>query len=73
MRTEAGLSQRALATRLRVPHSWVAKVESGERRLDTVEFIEFAQACGCDASEAFEDIVQQMGASPVKRAGKGVR
>src|SRR4051812_43441193 len=44
LRVKAGLSQRALAARLGVPHSWVAKVESGERRIDVVEFAEFARA-----------------------------
>ena len=33
MRTAAGLSQRQLACALGVPHTWVAKVESGERRM----------------------------------------
>ena len=43
-RKEAGLSQRDLATILDVPHSWVAKVESGERRVDFVEFCWFLSA-----------------------------
>jgi transcriptional regulator with XRE-family HTH domain len=52
LRTAAGLSQRQLATALRVPHSWVAKVESGERRLDLIEFAWFCTAC--NASPATE-------------------
>jgi transcriptional regulator with XRE-family HTH domain len=47
-RKKAGLSQRQLAARLRVPHSWVAKVENGERRIDLVEFGWFVRACGGD-------------------------
>jgi transcriptional regulator with XRE-family HTH domain len=50
LRREAGLTQRDLAGRLRVPHSWVAKVESGERRIDLVEFGWFCQGCGADAA-----------------------
>ena len=50
VREGAGLSQRDLATRLGVPHSWVAKVEAGERRIDVVELIWLASACGDDAS-----------------------
>jgi hypothetical protein len=42
------LSQRELAATLLVPHSWVAKVESGERRIDLVEFGWFVAACGGD-------------------------
>jgi len=47
-RAEAELSQRDLAARLHVPHSWVAKVENGERRIDLVEFCWFLSACGMD-------------------------
>ena len=47
-RETAGLSQRELATRLKVAHSWVAKVETGERRIDLVEFRWFLSACGAD-------------------------
>jgi transcriptional regulator with XRE-family HTH domain len=48
VREGAGLSQRGLAARLAVPHSWVAKVESGERRIDLVEFCWFVAACEVD-------------------------
>ena len=44
MREDAGLSQRALAERLGEHHSWVAKVEIGERRLDVVEFVRICKA-----------------------------
>src|SRR3954465_7007683 len=46
IRKRAGFSQRQLATALRVPHTWVAKVESGERRIDLVEFGWFCRGCG---------------------------
>jgi transcriptional regulator with XRE-family HTH domain len=48
LRAAAGLSQRDLAAELGVAHSWVAKVESGERRIDLVEFLWFAAACEAD-------------------------
>ena len=44
-RKNADLSQRDLAAILDVPHSWVAKVESGERRIDILEFFGFLSAC----------------------------
>jgi len=50
MRGKAHYSQRQLAAILKVPHSWVAKVESGERRIDLVEFAWFCSACGCSAA-----------------------
>jgi DNA-binding XRE family transcriptional regulator len=52
MRTEAGLSQRDLARRLRVPHTWIAKVESGERRIDLIEFGWFCTACGQNPADS---------------------
>ena len=48
VRAGAGLSQRELAKRLKTPHTWVAKVESGERRIDLVEFGWFCRGCGVD-------------------------
>lgn len=51
IRGAAGLSQRQVAASLRVPHSWVAKVESGERRLDLIEFGWFCSACGAVPAE----------------------
>ena len=44
----AGLTQQALALRLKKPQSFVAKYEGGERRLDLVEFIAIARALGAD-------------------------
>jgi len=43
-RKAAGLTQQALALRLKKPQSFVAKYEGGERRLDVVEFITVARA-----------------------------
>lgn len=48
IREKAGLSQRELASKLSVPHSWVAKVEAGERRIDVVELAWLVSACGGD-------------------------
>jgi transcriptional regulator with XRE-family HTH domain len=56
LRAKAGLSQRELAALLKVPHSWVAKVEAGERRIDLIEFCWFTRACGSDPAASFERI-----------------
>ena len=58
-RKSAALSQRDLAAVLDVPHSWVAKVESGERRIDLVEFCWFVTACGLDPLVATEGLMQK--------------
>ena len=46
VRKESGLTQAALAARLGVAQSFVAKVEGQERRLDVVEFVRWMVACG---------------------------
>ncbi len=43
-RKDAGLTQQALADRLKRPQSYIAKIENGERRLDVVEFAELLLA-----------------------------
>ena len=47
-RGKAGLTQQAVAKRLKWPQSFVAKVEGGERRLDVLEFLAFTQAIDAD-------------------------
>ena len=67
MRKAAGLSQRALARRLMVPPSWVSKVETGERRLDMVEFHWFCLACGENPPAVAKAILETMGKSEAGR------
>ena len=49
-RKRAGLHQAQVARRLGRPQSFVSKIESGERRLDVGEFVEFATAVNADAA-----------------------
>lgn len=46
-RTRAGLTLRALATRLGVDHSTLANYESGRRPLRVTQLIAIARALGC--------------------------
>jgi len=69
-REAAGLSQRSLAARLKVPHSWVAKVEMGERRIDLVEFCQFMAACGGDAKVVFGRVAKLIPAAQRVRKGE---
>lgn len=50
-RKAAGLSQYALADKLKRPQSFVAKVEGGERRIDVLEFLDIAHALNADPYE----------------------
>jgi transcriptional regulator with XRE-family HTH domain len=72
-RQKAGLSQRQLAEQLKVPHSWVAKVESGERRIDVVECTWFLTACGVDPFPVLMRVMQKSPKSATRRASKRSR
>lgn len=43
-REKEGISMRELAEQLEVSHSWIAKVEQLERRLDVLEYV---RLCKC--------------------------
>lgn len=43
-REEKGLTMRDLAAILHKPHSFVGKIEQGERRLDVVEYVTYCRA-----------------------------
>ncbi len=55
-RWQTGMSQRALATKLGKPPSWVAKIEQMERRLDVVEFVAIARALGLNEARFLQEI-----------------
>jgi len=50
-RKEAGLSQAALAGKLRCHQSLIARIESGERRIDVIELVVLARAIGVEPAE----------------------
>ena len=56
-RKAAGLTQQALARRLKKPQSFVAKYEGGERRVDVVEFVTIARALGADPLKLFKQFL----------------
>lgn len=58
-RVEAGLTQNDVARRLRRPQSFVSKYETGERRLDVVEFLEVARALSIDPAGVIRRIAER--------------
>lgn len=56
MRKKAGLTQRELAKKLGREHSFVARIEQGERRVDLVEFYFICEACKVNPEKAIKNI-----------------
>jgi transcriptional regulator with XRE-family HTH domain len=56
-REAAGMTQRELAAELNRPHSFVGRIEAGERRVDIIEFIEIARILRADPKRLFEQIL----------------
>ena len=54
-RVDAGLTQSELAGRLGKPQSFVAKVETQERKLDVIEFAKWMVAC--DSLDVMHEIL----------------
>jgi transcriptional regulator with XRE-family HTH domain len=54
-RKHAGLTQQQVADRLSRPQSFIAKIESCERRLDVVEFMHLCRAIGADPAAFFAE------------------
>lgn len=63
-RIGSGLTQVELAEKLRVRQSYVSNYETGERRLDVVEFILVCRAIGLDPAGVVEQVAEVVAASP---------
>jgi transcriptional regulator with XRE-family HTH domain len=57
-RKRAGLTQRELAVKLDRAHSFIGKIESGERQLDVLEFCELAEALDADPIDLLKRILR---------------
>ena len=57
-RYKLGLTQRDLAKKLNITHSLIGKIETGDRRLDVIEFLEYAHALEIDTMEII-NIIQK--------------
>jgi len=57
-RKKRGMTQIDISEKLGRPQSFVAKYESGERRLDVLEFLEVAGALGIDPSRFIKQLLR---------------
>ena len=60
MRQKAGLTQRELAKKLDREHSFVCRIETGERRLDLIEFYWVCRALGQAAPQLYTELIRQI-------------
>jgi predicted transcriptional regulator len=58
-RKDLGLSQAELAEKITVMQSLIAKIETGDRRLDIVEMVDYAQALEIDPHTIIDLIINQ--------------
>ncbi|KXG86139.1 helix-turn-helix domain-containing protein [Agrobacterium bohemicum] len=56
-RKAAGLKQEDVAKALGQTQPWVAHLESKERRIDVVEYVQIASAIGFDAAEELKKLI----------------
>lgn len=59
-RKKAGVTQQVLADRLGKHQSFISKYESGERRLDVIEFIAIAREIGIDPSKFIRNLEKEI-------------
>lgn len=57
-RREAGLTQAQVARGLGEHQSFIARLESGERRIDVVELLDLARVIGFDPLEIVADLAR---------------
>ncbi|ENW50713.1 hypothetical protein F917_02150 [Acinetobacter baumannii NIPH 67] len=58
-RQDQKFSMRALAERMNKPHSFVQKVEQGERRLDVIEYVWYCRKLGVNPQDGLL-LIEQM-------------
>lgn len=72
-RKQQGLSQVELAARLGNTQTFVSKCERGERRLDAVELIEFAEALGVPPLKLIGEYLDRRSANTPQQSHKTKR
>jgi transcriptional regulator with XRE-family HTH domain len=57
------MTQRELARRLDRAHSYVSRIEKGDRRLDVPEMIQWCEVLGVDPVEVMKRIMRRSGSN----------
>ena len=60
MRKRAGLTQRALAERLGREQNFVARLETGQRRVDLIEWAMLCRACGVEPARELAALLSRL-------------
>lgn len=67
LRKAKDLTQDDVAGRLARPQSFVAKYESGERRLSVIEFIDVVRALDADPAKTMQQLLDRIDQPPRQR------
>jgi transcriptional regulator with XRE-family HTH domain len=68
MRRNAGLTQRELASALGREQNFVGRIETGQRRVDLIEFLWICRACKTDPEAQVLKLVRNLsGIAPLRR------
>jgi transcriptional regulator with XRE-family HTH domain len=59
VRKDAGVTQRELARRLQRAHSYVSRIEMGDRRLDVPEMIQWCEVLHADPVDVMKRIMRR--------------
>jgi transcriptional regulator with XRE-family HTH domain len=73
MRKRAGLTQRELAEALGREQNYVARIETGQRRLDLVELVQVCRACNVDPEREIARISHRIAGLVPKRRASSTR
>jgi len=58
-RLEGGILQQDLARTLKKPQSYISKVESGERSLDVIEYVNYCNGLSLEPSKWLKKLIEK--------------
>ena len=73
LRKKAGMNQRELAAALDREHSYIGRIETGQRRIDLIEWVQILRVLNVDPEQEISRMIRKLlpvVAKPRKRHGK---